>query len=199
MPLRDVDRVDVDAVLEPTLRVRDSDVVAAHLPLPHQSVLCKRPVLEPVRAPPLACVVVPLVPELDGDLWAVSFDNQWSSCAERDARGSVRFGVRGRESGGSEMAGRSCLVIGKGKELLPQTIALLLLPLLCQELHDLIAPTDKLVTVPPDRIRRVRELDSLGVPTGQSRELTKPRLLLAPSSHVTAHRSKWGARTGVRR
>lgn len=75
MPLAYVDRVHVDAVLEPTLPVGDLDVVAAHLPLAHQAVVGKGPVLQAVRPPPLPFLVVPLVPELDGDLKAVGVRN----------------------------------------------------------------------------------------------------------------------------
>lgn len=93
--------------------------------------------------------------------------------------------------------GKAYLVVSKGKELLPQTVALLLLPLLGQELDNLIAPADELVAVPPNRVRRIRELDGIGIPTGQPQGLTKLRLLIAPSSHFTAHRSEWGLGPGL--
>jgi hypothetical protein len=70
MLLLDVDAIDVHAILVPPLLVRDPDVVPAHLPLPHQPVVRERPVLQPVGPPPLPGLVVPLVPELHGDLVA---------------------------------------------------------------------------------------------------------------------------------
>jgi hypothetical protein len=71
MLLADIDCIHIDTFLVPARLIVDTHVVGAHLPLPHQSVLCKRPVLEAVRPPPLAGRIVPLVPELDCDL--VSF------------------------------------------------------------------------------------------------------------------------------
>lgn len=99
------------------------------------------------------------------------------------------------EGGGGER--RSCLVVREGKELLPQTVALLLLPLLCQEDRNLVAPADELVAVPPDRVRRVRELDDVGIPTTNARGINTTRALFASSSHVTAHCSKWGLGPGI--
>jgi hypothetical protein len=68
MLLRDIHLVDVHAVREPALVVGDGDVVPAHLALAHEAVGGERPVLEPVGPPPLPGGVVPLVPELHGDL-----------------------------------------------------------------------------------------------------------------------------------
>lgn len=60
--------VDVNVTLEPSLLIRNFDVVAAHLPLLHEAILVKRPVLKAVAAPPLVIVVVEFIPELDGNL-----------------------------------------------------------------------------------------------------------------------------------
>ena len=68
MLLTDINSIDIHAVLEPPLLVRDADVVPAHLPLPHQPVAGEGPILQTVGPPPLALFVVPLVPELDCDL-----------------------------------------------------------------------------------------------------------------------------------
>lgn len=59
---------------------------------------------------------------------------------------------------------RSCLIVGESEELLPESITVLLFPLLTQESYNLITALDELVAVPPDGIRRVGELDGFGVP-----------------------------------
>lgn len=66
--LADIHSVHIHAVLEPPLLLADLDVVCAVLPLPHQAVVRKGPVLKAVRPPPLAGLVVPLIPELDSNL-----------------------------------------------------------------------------------------------------------------------------------
>jgi len=66
--LTDINSIDIHAVLEPPLLDRDADVVPAHLSLPHQPVVGESPVLQAVGPPPLAVLVVPLVPELNCDL-----------------------------------------------------------------------------------------------------------------------------------
>lgn len=63
-----VNRLQVDAVLEPPLGLSNVHIVAAHLPLPHPPVWGKGPVFQPVGAVPLAGFVMPLVPKLHGDL-----------------------------------------------------------------------------------------------------------------------------------
>jgi hypothetical protein len=62
--------VDVHAALEPPLLIRDLDIIAAHLPLAHEAVFGKGPVLKTVGPPPLAGLVVPFVPELDCNLFS---------------------------------------------------------------------------------------------------------------------------------
>lgn len=61
-------RININTGLKPPLRILDGDVVPAHLALAHEAVGGESPVLEAVRAPPLAGGIVPLVPELHGDL-----------------------------------------------------------------------------------------------------------------------------------
>lgn len=68
MPLRYFDAIHVDTILVPSLLLGNLDVVSTHLALPHQAIFGKRPVLESVGAPPLARLIVPLVPKLHGDL-----------------------------------------------------------------------------------------------------------------------------------
>ena len=68
MPLADIDRIHIHPVPEPARLMVNLHIVAAHLPLPHQPGLGKRPILKAVRAPPLAGFVVPFVPELHRDL-----------------------------------------------------------------------------------------------------------------------------------
>jgi hypothetical protein len=60
--------VDVNVTLEPSLLIRNLDVIAAHLPLLHEAVLIKSPVLEAVAAPPLVIIIMELIPELDSNL-----------------------------------------------------------------------------------------------------------------------------------
>ena len=64
----DGNRIHVHTVLEPPLFLRNLDVVAAHLPLPHQAVVCERPVLQAVATPPLSLLILRLIPELNSDL-----------------------------------------------------------------------------------------------------------------------------------
>lgn len=55
-------------------------------------------------------------------------------------------------------------VPGEGEQLLAQPVPLLALPLARQERPDLVPPPQELVTVAPDRVLRVGELDLVGVP-----------------------------------
>lgn len=142
--LTDVDRVHVHAILEPARPLVDGHVVAAHLPLPHETVLGKRPVLEAVRPPPLAGRVVPFVPELHRDLLAAVY----IAC--------YRFWA--------QTSGVTDLVVRESEQLLPQTVALLPDPLVGQELHDFIAALQEGAAVAPDGIGRVAHLDLLRVP-----------------------------------
>lgn len=61
MLLRDVDSIHVHPILEPTLFLRDLDIIAAHLPLPHSTILREGPVFEPVASLPLHPIVLVLV------------------------------------------------------------------------------------------------------------------------------------------
>lgn len=173
--LADLDRIHVDAVLEPALLVGDLDVVPAHLPLPHQAVVGKRPVLEPVGPPPLARLVVPLVPELDGDLESHECKRTPSSQSlgvHHPVPGKLRTtppprGTCGGNKGQKKKKKnkrKTDLVVGKCKQLLAQAVALFLGPLGAQELDDLVAALQEDVTVAPDGVGRVGELDGLGVP-----------------------------------
>lgn len=68
--LRDIDRVHVDPIFEPTLVIGYQDIVTAHLPLTHATVIRKRPIFEAIASLPLhaiICVLV-LVPELHCNL-----------------------------------------------------------------------------------------------------------------------------------
>lgn len=68
MLLRDVDRVHVLHIIrEPPLR--DLDIIAAHLPLPHPTIFGESPVFQAVTTLPLHAVVfvLVLIPELHGD------------------------------------------------------------------------------------------------------------------------------------
>ena len=68
MLLRNFNCIHIDSVREPSLLVRDLDIVPAHLALPHQPIICKGPILKAVSSPPLARLVVPFIPKLHSDL-----------------------------------------------------------------------------------------------------------------------------------
>lgn len=63
-----VHSVDIHAILEPTLLLVDLDVVSTHLPLLHQSILVKGPILESIASPPLTIIVMKFIPKLDSNL-----------------------------------------------------------------------------------------------------------------------------------
>ena len=67
---RDLDFINIHALLEPPLILGDLDIIPTHLPLPHTPILCKRPILQSITAFPLHLFmrVLILIPELDGDL-----------------------------------------------------------------------------------------------------------------------------------
>jgi hypothetical protein len=70
MLLRDINSIDIDSILEPALFRQDLNIIPAHLPLSHATILCKRPVLEAITPLPLHAImfVLVLIPELDCDL-----------------------------------------------------------------------------------------------------------------------------------
>lgn len=68
MFLADIHGIHINFVLVPSLRVRNLDIVPAHLPLSHKPVLCKGPVFQAIRPPPLPRIIMPLVPKLYCDL-----------------------------------------------------------------------------------------------------------------------------------
>lgn len=68
VPLRDINGIGINAIPEPPLCVFNFDIVPAHLSLAHKPVLSKRPILETIRPPPLSRLIMPLVPELNGNL-----------------------------------------------------------------------------------------------------------------------------------
>ena len=68
MLLRDLDGILVDTVLEPPFSLLNNNIIAAHLPLAHATIICKRPVLEAITPLPLPTrSILVLVPELDCD------------------------------------------------------------------------------------------------------------------------------------
>jgi len=113
MLLADLNQVHIHAVLEPSLRVRELDIIATHLPLPHPPVLRKRPVLKTITTLPLHAIVgiLILVPELDCDL-----------------------------------------VVGESEQLLAKLVALLLLPLLGQEVDDLDVALEEGAAIAPNTV-----------------------------------------------
>ena len=66
--LIDSNFVDINSLLEPSLSVSELNVISAHLSLPHSPILGKSPVLKPIGPPPLSSLIVPFIPELDGNL-----------------------------------------------------------------------------------------------------------------------------------
>jgi len=68
MLLTDVHRINIYPVFEPPLILSDPHVISTHHPLAHLSILGKRPVFQPIAAPPLPFGINELIPELDRDL-----------------------------------------------------------------------------------------------------------------------------------
>lgn len=68
MLLRNVNSVDINSIFEKPLMIGNFEIVAAHLPLAHTSVLSKGPVLKTVTSPPLTIGVMEFVPELNSNL-----------------------------------------------------------------------------------------------------------------------------------
>lgn len=68
MLLSDGYSIHIHAISEPPLRLLNLDIVSAHLSLAHQPVFGKCPILEAVGPPPLPRLVMPFIPELDGNL-----------------------------------------------------------------------------------------------------------------------------------
>lgn len=72
--------------------------------------------------------------------------------------------VRKGEGGGEGVNKTKYLILRKSKQLLPQPVPILPLPLGPQERHDLLTPPQEGVPVAPDGVGRVGELHHLGVP-----------------------------------
>jgi hypothetical protein len=70
MLLRNLNSVNINARLEPPLLLGDENIIAAHHPLTHTTILRKGPVLEPITPLPLQTVVcvAKLIPELHCNL-----------------------------------------------------------------------------------------------------------------------------------
>ena len=68
MLLRDQNLIHIHPLHKPPLLIRDLDIIPTHLPLPHPPILRKSPILKTIRPPPLARGIMPLIPELDGNL-----------------------------------------------------------------------------------------------------------------------------------
>lgn len=69
MLLGNINSVHVNSILEPALFLGYLDIITAHLPLPHATIIGESPVLEPITPLPLHTIVLVLVliPELHGD------------------------------------------------------------------------------------------------------------------------------------
>ena len=68
------------------------------------------------------------------------------------------------------------LIVCKGKQFLSQSIALLSLPLLGQELDNLFSAAQEAVAVPPDGVGRVSELDAVRIASQASTLSVKLRV-----------------------
>jgi hypothetical protein len=68
MLLLDGNFIHINTLFEPSLVISKLRIVPTHLPLPHPSVFCERPILKAVGSPPLACFIIPLVPKLHCNL-----------------------------------------------------------------------------------------------------------------------------------
>lgn len=64
-----LDFIHINSILIPPLFIRDFNIIPAHLPLSHPSILSERPVFKSISPPPLTGGVVPFVPELHCDLF----------------------------------------------------------------------------------------------------------------------------------
>jgi hypothetical protein len=76
------------------------------------------------------------------------------------------------QKSGSGQEAAADLVIRKRKQLLPQPVLSFLGPLVAQKDDDLVAPLQEGVAVAPGRVRRVGELDDLGVSLRMSQSVT---------------------------
>ena len=56
------------------------------------------------------------------------------------------------------------LVVSKGEQLLAEAVVPLLAPLVRQELDNLVTALEEMVSVPPDRVGCISELDLVRVP-----------------------------------
>lgn len=90
MFLTNVNSIHIHAVLKPPLLIRYLHIIPTHLTLPHQTVIRKSPVLEtlevisavhpnsnvrshsPICPPPLAILIMPLIPKLNSNLPRIS-------------------------------------------------------------------------------------------------------------------------------
>lgn len=70
MLLRDINSIDINSVLEPTLLDGDLNIVPAHLPLAHAAIFRESPVFEAITTLPLHSIVAVLIliPELHCNL-----------------------------------------------------------------------------------------------------------------------------------
>lgn len=67
------------------------------------------------------------------------------------------------------MIWRKCshLVVLESKQLLAESVTVLVLPLLGQEVGDRVPPCEELVTIPPDTVFRIGKLDFMRVSGGR--------------------------------
>lgn len=70
MALADSHLVHVNSLNEPSLILLKLDIIAAHLALPHSSILCERPIFKTITSLPLQTIlrILVLIPKLYGNL-----------------------------------------------------------------------------------------------------------------------------------
>jgi len=68
MPLRDRNFVHLFTIHKPPLPIQNLNIIPTHLPLPHEPIVRKSPIFQPIRTPPLSALIMPLIPELDCNL-----------------------------------------------------------------------------------------------------------------------------------
>lgn len=63
-----INSVDIYTILKPSLLLSDLNIITTHVPLLHQAIFIKSPVLKSVASPPLTIVIMKFIPKLYSNL-----------------------------------------------------------------------------------------------------------------------------------